>query len=264
MARSRYFERFPVVEVQQTFYRPPRPETLARWREEAPEASEFTLKAWQLITHEPTSPTYRRLREPVPEPQRSRYGSFRPTGEVRAAWLETLEAALALRARTVVFQCPASFGPDAEHLDNLRRFFSAARRDAPDITFGWEPRGHWPDRTVSELCRELGLLLVVDPFRRSPAADGPSYFRLHGLSGYRHRYSDAELRQLLEWCGPGAKRCRHQHAGHRRAAVGAGGRSGAVCFDGATRHCNAVTVTATRRTASCDSHPATPRRPTAR
>lgn len=28
MARERYFARFPVVEVQQTFYRPPRIETL--------------------------------------------------------------------------------------------------------------------------------------------------------------------------------------------------------------------------------------------
>jgi uncharacterized protein YecE (DUF72 family) len=201
MARGRYFERFPVVEVQQTFYEPPRPETLARWRERAPEAFEFTLKAWQLVTHEPTSPTYRKLREPIPEPHRSRYGSFRPTGEVRAAWLRTLEAAHTLRARIVVFRCPASFGPDEEHLDNLRRFFSAARRDAPDLTFGWEPRGRWPDHTVSGLCRELGLLLVVDPFQRPPAAGGPNYFRLHGLGGYRHRNSDAELRQLLQWCG---------------------------------------------------------------
>lgn len=46
-----YFERFSIVEVQQTFYEPPARSTLLRWRESAPQGFEFTLKAWQLITH---------------------------------------------------------------------------------------------------------------------------------------------------------------------------------------------------------------------
>ncbi|MFQ5882008.1 MAG: DUF72 domain-containing protein [Candidatus Methylomirabilales bacterium] len=56
------FRRFPVVELQQTFYQPPRLKTVQRWREEVPATFEFTMKAWQLITHEPGSPTYRRLK----------------------------------------------------------------------------------------------------------------------------------------------------------------------------------------------------------
>jgi len=55
-----------VVEVQQTFYQIPRIATGKRWREEAPPDFEFTMKAWQLITHEPSSPTYRRLRTVIP------------------------------------------------------------------------------------------------------------------------------------------------------------------------------------------------------
>ncbi|HSJ15130.1 MAG TPA: DUF72 domain-containing protein [Longimicrobiales bacterium] len=57
-----YYRSFDVVEVQQTFYDPPAPGTLARWRAEAPAGFEFTMKAWQVITHFGTSSTYRRLR----------------------------------------------------------------------------------------------------------------------------------------------------------------------------------------------------------
>ena len=37
-----YAKRFPVVEVQQTFYEPPAKLTMARWRHTAPDAFEFT------------------------------------------------------------------------------------------------------------------------------------------------------------------------------------------------------------------------------
>ncbi|MET1127893.1 MAG: DUF72 domain-containing protein, partial [Thermoproteota archaeon] len=57
LSRKRYFERFNVVEVQQTFYDPPSADTLRRWREEAPKGFVFTVKAWQAVTHPSSSPT---------------------------------------------------------------------------------------------------------------------------------------------------------------------------------------------------------------
>ena len=77
MAFADYVREFAVVEVQQTFYEPPRDATLVRWRRQAPPGFEFTLKAWQLITHEASSPTYRRLRRPLSAGQRRECGSFR-------------------------------------------------------------------------------------------------------------------------------------------------------------------------------------------
>lgn len=200
MARARYFARFPVVEVQQTFYQPPRIETLRKWREEAPEEFVFTLKAWQLVTHEPTSPTYRRLTTPLPPKMKDRYGSFRPTEEVAAAWGTTLEAARALKAAAIVFQSPASFAPTREHEANVRSFFRNARRESRDILLGWESRGEWPVGLVRDLCAELGILFVVDPFRTPPPQARIRYFRLHGVGGYRYRYRDEELERLAEWC----------------------------------------------------------------
>ncbi|MCS7179259.1 MAG: DUF72 domain-containing protein [Anaerolineae bacterium] len=198
--RAAAFQHFPLVEVQQTFYKPPRPETARRWREEAPADFTFTLKAWQLITHPPTSPTYRRSGLSIPPDRRDRYGGFRPTPEVREAWERTREVALALAAPIVVFQCPATFTPTPENTDALRRFFSTV--DRAGLCFAWEPRGPWPDETVAALCRELNLIHCVDPFVRPPLTSGTAYFRLHGIGGYRYRFTDADLARILEWCRP--------------------------------------------------------------
>jgi len=198
-----YFRDFRLVEVQQTFYDPPRVATAERWRAAAPTDFEFTLKAWQLITHEATSPTYRRLRKPLPATAAGKVGSFKPTPEIWQAWVQTREIATALRASVVVFQCPASFEPTLEHKTNLRRFFTRVRaelhkRPGAYPWLAWEPRGDWSDAEVRDLCEEFSLVHVVDPFTRLSVSPGPFYFRLHGIGGYRHRYSDAELRQLRD------------------------------------------------------------------
>jgi uncharacterized protein YecE (DUF72 family) len=197
-AQKKYFEQFPLVEIQQTFYQPPKLETVERWRRNAPEDFVFTLKAWQLITHEPSSPTYRRLSREIPTAERNRYGSFRPTAEVFAAWEATREIAGILRAPVVVFQCPASFAPSPEHIENLRAFFCGVDRQG--LKPAWEPRGDWPPETVRELCGELELLHCVDPFKGREVTRVPVYFRLHGISGYRYHYSDDDLRRIYEHC----------------------------------------------------------------
>ncbi len=200
LAHTVYFRRFPVIEVQQTFYHPPQIKTLERWRAQAPEDFEFTLKAWQLITHEPASPTYRRLRTPVPAGKEPCYGFFRPTREVMDAWRITHECARALKARIVVFQCPVSFTPTPEHVQNLRAFFKAVGRDARGLVLGWEPRGAWPRELIAALCKDLGLLYIVDPFQHPPLPDRMRYFRLHGRTGYRYRYTDRDLHALHGLC----------------------------------------------------------------
>jgi uncharacterized protein YecE (DUF72 family) len=187
-----------LVEIQQTFYKPPQAATARRWREEAPSDFEFALKAWQLITHEPTSPTYRKAGIEIPAQKCDRYGSFRPSDEVIEAWQRTLEIAQILNARVVVFQCPASFTPTDEHIANLRAFLTCIDRGG--MTCAWEPRGTWPDETIAALCRELDLVHTVDPFARLPVTKGLAYFRLHGRTGYRYRYTDDDLMQLLTWC----------------------------------------------------------------
>lgn len=193
-SREDYYSILKAVEVQHTFYQPPRAETLARWRAEAPRGFEFTLKAWQIITHQSSSPTYRRMKRELTEEERGGAGSFRPTEIVEEAWRVTLECAAALGAKTILFQCPASFRPTRENVRNLRAFFGGRERGR--LNFCWEPRGGWPRELVKELCEELDLWHAVDPFSERTATPGRCYYRLHGRKGWRYQYEQDELEEL--------------------------------------------------------------------
>jgi len=197
MARSRYYETFRAVEIQQTFYQPPLLATMQHWRAEAPEGFEFTIKAWQLITHEPFSPTYRRLKERLDDRQKQQAGAFRWTAVTQRAWDATWKAAQALRARKVIFQCPASFRHTEENKDRLRVFFSRIPRHG--ITCIWEPRGTWEDGEIRSLCDELDLVHCVDPLKAQALTAGLHYYRLHGPEkGYKGSYSDQHVEQFAE------------------------------------------------------------------
>jgi uncharacterized protein YecE (DUF72 family) len=193
-----YYCEFPVVEVQQTFYDPPPPSTLRRWRQDAPADFEFTIKAWQVITHLGTSRTYRRLRSDFPETARQEAGGFRLNDTVYAAWLTTLDCAETLRATGILFQCPASFRETSENIAAMRAFFAAIDRPA-GVRLYWEPRGPWSDEAVTLLCRDLGILHAVDPFVRPSLTPEVPYWRLHGNVSSYASYTDAELRQLRSW-----------------------------------------------------------------
>jgi uncharacterized protein YecE (DUF72 family) len=169
-----------------------------RWRATMPAGFELTLKAWQLITHSGTSPTYRRLRRELTPTERADAGSFRDTPIVDEAWRITLACAARLRATKILFQCPASFRPTSENLDRVRAFFARIPREGMRLMF--EPRGPaWTPELGRALCDEVGAVHVVDPFVTHPIdrpGDDLRYFRLHGISGARHVYSDDELREL--------------------------------------------------------------------
>ncbi|HEC57406.1 MAG TPA: DUF72 domain-containing protein [Candidatus Syntrophoarchaeum butanivorans] len=195
---KRYFDKFRLVEVQKTFYNPPRIETARRWRAQAPEKFEFTLKAWQLITHDPKSPTYRKAGIKVEKGREERYGFFRNTREVFDAWERTKEMAEALGSKIILFQCPASFKEEKENIENIKGFFSSIDRN---FIFVWEPRGEWSMKTVADLCEELGLLHCTDPFVGDPATlSGTGYLRLHGKGRkrYDYDYTREDLSLLLD------------------------------------------------------------------
>lgn len=199
---AEYPRHFPLVEVQQTFYEPPSEAVMRRWVAAMPAGFEFTLKAWQLITHESKSPTFRRLKRELSGVERASCGRFRDSPIVRDAWTRTLACAQLLRASTVLFQCPASFRPEPENVRRLRHFFlKIARPECPaDLRLAWEPRGSaWTERAdlAAALCEELSLVYVVDPFVDAVRTTaGPAYLRLHGISGARHVYTEQELQRL--------------------------------------------------------------------
>jgi uncharacterized protein YecE (DUF72 family) len=192
--KLKYAELLSSVEVQHTFYQPPQVKTLEKWRAEMPDDFEFTIKAWQLITHEATSPTYRRLKIKLEDDVAVGAGFFRATEAVRLGWETTLASANALRAKTILFQCPAKFRQNGENIENLSRFFKNV--DRGDMNFCWEPRGEWDDKIVKKICSDLDLRHVVDPLVKRTVTPQSCYFRLHGIGGWRYKYEDGELEEL--------------------------------------------------------------------
>ena len=75
-AQARYVADFPTIELQTTFYQPPAIAVVKRWKALTASGFRFCMKAWQLITHTPSSPTYRRLKSGISESERDSYGSF--------------------------------------------------------------------------------------------------------------------------------------------------------------------------------------------
>ncbi|MEM2094623.1 MAG: DUF72 domain-containing protein [Candidatus Bathyarchaeia archaeon] len=195
-----YFKRFNVAEVQTTFYNLPRVETVRKWRQKAPESFEFTVKAWQGLTHPPGMPTWRRTRIQVPADAISRYGMLRPTPEVFEAWERTRLVCEALKAKICLIQCPARFQASEENIDNMKKLLTRIERG--NLTIAWEPRGEsWEEEQVRRLCSELNLIPCIDPFKISiPPGQRIIYLRLHGrVNGgvrYRYTYTKQELEEL--------------------------------------------------------------------
>jgi len=193
-SQPQYFSQFPVIEIQSTFYDPPASKVAAHWRTIAPPKFEFCINAWQLITHSPTSPTYRRLRKPIDADRSAFFGSFQDTDEVWQAWLKTLEIAEAVRASVVLFQCPASFQATPPNIKNLFRFFH--KIGPQSFRIAWEPRGPWPADVVRDLCARYCLIHCVDPLVSAPDRESAPYWRLHGKGSYSYRYTDEDLAEL--------------------------------------------------------------------
>ena len=197
MAQEKCFRAFSCIEIDTSFYQLPKLETVARWRAAAPPDFEFTMKAWQTITHRATSPTYKRTRLDPRDREYCGHFGFNPT--IRWAWDETFAVAKALDAKLVLFQCPPSFRPTKENIANLHRFFGHAKRGK--FHMGWEPRGAWDAELIASLCKELDLIPVLDPLKSPPIPVGKiRYFRLHGITGPQHRFTNEELHRLREIC----------------------------------------------------------------
>jgi uncharacterized protein YecE (DUF72 family) len=198
-----YYEKFDVVEVQQTFYKLPKESTLSRWRLEAPGDFEFTVKAYQAVTHPKTSPTWRRAGRDVSSRLPEDIGHLKPSPVNFEAWTKTVEAMKILKAKICLVQCPPSFTATEENIENMRRFFSEVDREGVEVA--WEPRHRsWYGDLdkMRRLLDSLSLIDVVDIFKREPLSSHPiGYIRLHGLGGdvnYSYKYSEADLRNLKD------------------------------------------------------------------
>lgn len=175
-----------------------------RWRNEAPEKFEFTIKAWQAITHPPSSPTWKKSGMKIPNKLKNKYGYLKPTKENFEAWSMIEEAAEILGAKVIVVQTPPSFNCTYENFNNAMEFFSRVSKKTKFI-IAWEPRGTWLNNLekIRDITEKTGVIHCVDPFITDPVSKGSTvYLRLHGKNkkwpNYRYKYTDNDLISLKE------------------------------------------------------------------
>jgi uncharacterized protein YecE (DUF72 family) len=200
VARHSYFEKLDLLEVDVTFFEPPRPRAMERWRTEAPEGAGFTMLAWQLITHDADTPGYARMTHQLSPEALPKVGAFRPTMDVGNAWTRTLETARSLGTEVILFCTPPTFTPTEANRTALRRFFAEIATKDARIAYAWEPRGIWEPAQAAKLAEELGLVYALDPLQLEvpPPDAAAAYFRLHGLGIYRNKIGDDMLELLAD------------------------------------------------------------------
>ncbi|HEV2978286.1 MAG TPA: DUF72 domain-containing protein [Casimicrobiaceae bacterium] len=161
-----YAERFPTVEINNTFYRMPAVQILEQWSEQVPDQFAFTLKAPRRITHE------KRLRETEPQ----------VTEFMRRA------AALGNKLGVVLFQLPPYLKKDLPRLRDFLHQLPSGRR----IAFEFR-HASWQDDEVYEALRSQGTMLCV-----TDSDEGDTPFVVTADCGYvrlrRTHYDDNELR----------------------------------------------------------------------
>jgi len=193
--KSTYYSEFEVVEVQKTFYDPRGVNTFRKWRDEAPKEFEFTIKAWQGVTHPVKSPTWKRYKGEL-KGSKDNYGLLKYTEEVKWAWEQTLEAADSLDADKIIVQLPPSLDWDS-HQDNIVKTLEYMCGSGKKLII--EPRHpSWFKESVFKLFRDIGLTFCTDPFKNNIVDVGGDliYLRLHGIGGYKYQYTDEDLKNL--------------------------------------------------------------------
>ncbi len=202
-----YAEHFDTVEVNSSFYRPPRPETTRAWVRRTPPGFEFSLKLYQKFTH----------------PQMFRQATGQGEATVSQRDVDAFRAALdpiaeAGKLGAVLAQFPPSFKNDEPSRAYLRWLLGTFR----DYPMAVELRHRsWSDEVAAtlELLNEFGAAWVqIDEpkFRFSirqnylPNVTSFYYMRLHGRNAaawwshdsvedrYDYLYTESELKPFAE------------------------------------------------------------------
>jgi uncharacterized protein YecE (DUF72 family) len=230
-ARLRYYAtRFPIVEVDSTYYAPPEPRTSELWVARTPAGFVFDVKAFALLTGHPARPERLPpwLRERLPPDRLAKKNVYRDdfTEEaIDALWRQHRDALAPLlsaaKLGVALFQFPPWFTRSRAH----REYLAELPSRLPGVRIAVEFRGaEWMTaenaaKTLATLERAgLAYVTVDEPqgFRSSTppvvaATTDLAIVRLHGRNAetweartststerFKYLYTDGELE---EWSG---------------------------------------------------------------
>ncbi len=174
---SYYSARLHAVELNNTFYRMPKPEMVESWKAQVPDNFRFSVKASQQITH------FKRLKD----------------ADVPTKFMLETVAVLGEQLGVVLFQLPPNMKKDLERLET---FLKELPQSTP-AAFEFRHPTWFDDEVIALLRSENRTLCVSDtddlPTSHIDKTADWGYLRLR-----RVNYSDADL---AAW----AKRMREQH-----------------------------------------------------
>jgi uncharacterized protein YecE (DUF72 family) len=180
LPQSRWFAHyarvFDTVEINNSFYRLPAPETFARWREQAPRRFVYAVKASRFLTH------MKKLKDP--DDPLSRF----------------FEAATQLGSRLgpVLYQLPPGWKVDVGRFEHFLQALPPSQRHTVEFR---EPS--WYDDRIFDLLRQYKVALCLHDMQGSATARlivGPFiYVRFHGWTKYAGRYEDERLDAWADW-----------------------------------------------------------------
>ncbi len=171
-----YTQHFNTVEINMTFYRFPKPETLRGWLEKSPAHFSFTLKANRQITH---------LKKIKGVKSQVRY-------------FYILADTLREKLGCILFQLPPSLTLDLSLLEDFLATLSPHYKNV--IEFRHES---WYTEEAYKLLQSHNVTFCVVSSKQVPKTvvetSETSYFRFHGLTGgHTYNYPDEELKEWAE------------------------------------------------------------------
>jgi uncharacterized protein YecE (DUF72 family) len=225
--RLRYYAgRFPMVEVNASFYAIPSIETVAAWAERTPPDFRFHVKAHQIISGHPSDPG--RLPPPLrelPAEHDARGRIRRPSRELRDAVIDALVEAtgpLGDKLGAVLVQLPPYVTSGERQREELARILRRLKPARAAVEFrhrSWVAPGE-RERAAELLAEHDAAWVCVDAPRIDTASalppivertsDALAYIRLHGRNAeswtkgrtvaerFDYDYSDAELEEWLD------------------------------------------------------------------
>jgi uncharacterized protein YecE (DUF72 family) len=160
---------FDTVEVNTSFYRIPKRETVEAWQAGTPADFVFALKLWRGITH------YRKLRN---------------AGDLTERFLQSAEALPVNRRGPLLIQLPPSQGKDLAKLDEYVREYRALAPSRWDIAVEFRNSG-WLQPDVYRALDRLQAALCIHDMAGKGDAGTPNdvpfvYVRRHGSAGGRY------------------------------------------------------------------------------
>lgn len=184
---ERYSQEFDTVEINNSFYRLPAPETFDTWRKQAPPGFCYAVKANRYLTQA------KKLKDAEEPLQRF----FEPTKRLKE------------HLGPVLFQLPPKMKINLERLETFLQIVPK------NVTSVFEFRNaSWYDEGVRQLLDQYGAGFVAHDMTGlvSPrwASGRAAYVRFHGAGGkYWGRYSDEALLEWTNWILDQARRRRN-------------------------------------------------------